>query len=292
VVIVRLAIWAEMSGGLSRQRCGPAGWWELGQKVPDGGASAPAGEQVAVDEVESLGAGEGRAFAGEAAVGDQDDDVGLMQLAGSAVEDLEVGGADGRASEALAAVFALDDPAATVRVSGDDVGAVVVGTADLAGVPAAVAVHQVTYGMLELAVVEGVELREDIAKAVQPDCVQLGLAPPPVRPYAAGRSGQDGGDGQDPHVVGHPAQHQDSHRQDEEAGEKSFATQVSPAAAASRGAPTGRWTAAHRLEFVEMPRANWPTMLKMLVPRAVGAMTMPRTRTMATVNLSSSLLLA
>lgn len=263
----------------------------MGQKVPNGSAGAPAGEQVTVDEVDSLGVGKGRALTGEAAVGDQNDDIGLMQLAGGAVEDLEVGGADGRAGESLAAVLALDDPAATLRVSGDDVGAVVVGATDLACIRATVAVHQVAHSVLELAVVEGVELREDIAKAVQPDCVQLGPAPLPVRPYTAGHSGRDGGDGQDPHVVGHPAQDQDSQRQHEEPGEKSFTTQVSPATA-SYGAPAGRWTAAHRLEFVEMLWANWPTMLKMLVPRAVGAITMPRTRTITTVNFSSSRLRA
>lgn len=91
--------------------------------------------------MQALLAGEGAAGLGDAAVGDQDDDIGFVDGAACAVEDLQFGCADGCALVAVPAVLALDDPAPAEGVGGLHVRAEVALAADLDGVRAAVAVH-------------------------------------------------------------------------------------------------------------------------------------------------------
>ncbi len=103
-----------------------AGRRDLRQELPQGAPAArPGSEGAPVGEVHVQLRGEGCAAGGEASVGDDQDDVGAVELAGGAVDALEVGGADRGAAVSVAAVLYLDDPGAAEWVGGQDVGAVV-----------------------------------------------------------------------------------------------------------------------------------------------------------------------
>ncbi len=84
---------------------------------------------------------------------------------------MEVGGADGGAAVAVVAVLGLDDPGPAEGVGGQDVGAVVAGPADLPGVGAPVTEHQVADRVLEVAVVQGIQLRQLVPQGLLPDPV-------------------------------------------------------------------------------------------------------------------------
>lgn len=94
--------------------------------VPTGcRAYGPSGEEMSVDEVEPLIAGEVHRVGGEASVGDEDDDVAVVDGAAGAVQDVEVGCADRGSGESRLTVLALDDPTAAEGISGLHIGAVV-----------------------------------------------------------------------------------------------------------------------------------------------------------------------
>lgn len=165
------------------------------------------GEEVAVDEVEALRLGEGECGSGEAAVGEHDEDVAAVNLAAGPVEDLEVRGADCGPLPAGLAVLALDHPAAAVGVGGFDVRAVVAPAADLLRVGAAVAVHEVPYGELEVIVVEAVEVFDGVAQALGPDLVPSRGLPAPAHPQCARGTGCEEAEYQDPGMGSEPRHH-------------------------------------------------------------------------------------
>ncbi|MFB7052750.1 hypothetical protein ACFCXT_06355 [Streptomyces vinaceus] len=61
--------------------------------------------------------------------------------------------------------------------------------ADLLGVGAAVAVHEVPYGELEVVVVEAVEVLDGVAQALSPDLVPSGSLLAPAQPQRAPGAG-------------------------------------------------------------------------------------------------------
>lgn len=73
-IALRLCCGVAWSG-----RCTRLSWMRDGvEEVPEGLALCPGGEGGAVDEVKALGLGEFLGGLGEAAVGDQDDDVAVV----------------------------------------------------------------------------------------------------------------------------------------------------------------------------------------------------------------------
>lgn len=146
-----------------------------------------------------------------------------------------------RYGQAGAAVFALDDPASAVGVGGLDVGAVVSGAADLGGVRATVAVHQVAYGVLEVAVVQLVEAGHRVTRGADDRLVLPDLLDPGVLPQDSARGGHHKGESHDPEVPGQPVQPADNPQDD--GGEH----QGFPSAQLLALARTGRPPAAHRL---------------------------------------------
>lgn len=84
--------------------------------------------------------------------------------------------ADGCSREAGAAVVALGDPAAAVGGGGLDVRAVVTGTADLDSVRAAAVELHVTYGVLELAVVQLVQVLDELQRQFKPPAMRSRLS--------------------------------------------------------------------------------------------------------------------
>lgn len=129
-----------------------------------------------------------------------------MDGASGAIEDLKVRSSDGGSGQAGAAVFALDDPAPAVGVGGLDVGAVVSGPADLDGIRAAVAAHQVAYGVLEVAVMQLVEAGHRVAQGAGARLVLPGLLDPGVLPQDSARGGHRKSERDDPEVPGQPVQ--------------------------------------------------------------------------------------
>jgi hypothetical protein len=181
----------------SRRECAVRG--SGSQVIPERvGAGGPGSEEAPVDQVQVLLSSEGAGRGGDAAVGDQDGDVGAVDRAGGAVEDLQVPGAHRGAGVAVAAVFALDDPAPAVGVGGPDVGAQVTAAADPHGIPAAVAAQQRLDGVFELAVMQGVQLQQRVAQTAVLQRPLPGLTAIPVRPAAAGRGGECRGEDEHP----------------------------------------------------------------------------------------------
>lgn len=91
------------------------------------------------------------------------------------------------AGQAVAPVFALDHPAAPVGVGGLHIGAEVSAAPDAERVLAAVAAHQVPYGVLEPGVVQGVQLGQLVPQSLRADRLPPGVLPPLVEQAGAGQ---------------------------------------------------------------------------------------------------------
>lgn len=119
--------------------------------------------------------------------------------------------------QAGAAVLALNHPASAVGVGSFDVGAVVSGAADLDGIRAAVAVHQIAYRVLEVAVVQLVEAGHRVAQGAGAFLVLPGLLYSGALPQDSARGGQRKGERDDPEMPGEPVQQPaDSPRDDDD----------------------------------------------------------------------------
>lgn len=114
-------------------------------------------------------------------------------------------------------------------VGGQDVGAVVAGSADLAGVGASVAAHEVADRVLEVAVAQGVELRQFVAQRLLLDPVP-GL-PLPVLADEPGRGHDRDGTEHDhgPHMGDQPGDGGPHCRDAQDAGAEDEDTAVVPA---------------------------------------------------------------
>lgn len=126
-----------------------------------------------------------------------------MDLPGGAIDLLQHTDADCRASVPVSAVLALDGPDPADWVDGPYVAGVVAGAAEPLGL-AAIPVHQVPYGELERAVIQGVDLGDAQPQGSGAYAFPLGTLSRLLEPKGSRAGGYQGGEDEDPPVREEP----------------------------------------------------------------------------------------
>lgn len=205
---------------------------------------------------------------GHSAIRHDHGDVRPVHLPGRAVQHLQIRSTHRCAAVTVASMLALDHPSSPVGVCGFHVRPQVTATADALSVLAPIAMHQVTYGVLELPVMETVQLPHGVPQPPGSNLLPLSPLSPLMEPHPAARRRDDTSQEQHPPVSKKPVHHRHDegdgsdyrHQDKQQICVGATPRRASPGRTLPRRSPPGRRPAAsHRCPLGDGNRMGYDT---------------------------------